>query len=129
MITKEDFKKINDYLLDIVEKIVEERKKVNRNTRDNIYNIMINRERAQDFIKYLYYPECLCLKRKLKSAKIALKWKRPKGLVRILNKKFWDKIQDEYILNHKIDESCNYLKRTRRSIGMRLWRLRNNIAV
>lgn len=121
--------KLKDYLLDVIEKIAEERKRVNRNTRDNIYNIMINRERAQDFIKYLYYPECLCLKRKLKSAKTALKWKRPKGLIRILNKKFWDKIQDEYILKHKIDESCNYLKRTRRSIGMRLWRLRNNKAI
>ncbi|PJE57482.1 MAG: hypothetical protein COU82_01735 [Candidatus Portnoybacteria bacterium CG10_big_fil_rev_8_21_14_0_10_38_18] len=119
---------LKNYLLDIIEKITGERKRLNKNKRDDIYNIMINREKAQKIIKYLYYPKCLCLKRKLKSAKIALNWKRPKGLVRILNKKFWDKIQDKYILNHKINESCNYLKRTRRSIGMRLWRLRNNKA-
>jgi hypothetical protein len=118
--------KLKDYLVDFVEKLTSERKKLARNKRDSIYNIMINREKAQKIIKYLYYPECLCLKRKLKSAKIALNWKRPKGLVRILNKKFWDKTQDEYVLNHRVDESCNYLKRTRRSIGMRLWRLRNN---
>lgn len=118
---------LKDYLLNIIEKITGERKRLNRNTRDNIYNIMVNREKAQKLIKYLYYPDCLCLRRKLKSAKLVLRWKRPKDMKRIFQK-FWDNWQDKYILNHTLEESCNYLERTERSVKMRLWRLKNNKA-
>ncbi len=118
---------LKNYLLVIIEKITGERKRLNRNTRDNIYNIMVNRERAQQFINYLYYPNCLALKRKLRNAKTVLKWKRPKDLKRVFQK-FWDDQQDKYILSHTLEESCNHLKRTERSVKMRLWRLRNNKA-
>lgn len=122
-IKSEDLK---DYLLSVIEKITRERKRLNRNTRDNIYNIMINREKAQEMVKYLYYPGCLTLKRKLKNAKLALKWKRPRDMRRVLNKKFWDGWEDKYILSHTVKKSRNHLKRTRRSVITRLWRLKNN---
>ncbi|XOB46719.1 MAG: LAGLIDADG family homing endonuclease [Candidatus Nealsonbacteria bacterium] len=117
--------KLKEYFLGIIEKITGERKSLNRNKRDNIYNIMINRERAQEFIKYLYYPGCLGLKRKLKNAKAVLKWKRPKYIKRVF-RKFWEEWENEYILTHTREESCNHLKRTKNSVEMRLWRLRNN---
>ncbi len=117
--------KLKNFFLKVVENIVGERKRLSRNKRDSIYNIMVNREKAQKFIRYLYYPDCLTLKRKLKAAKIALKWKRPKNMKRIFQK-FWERWEDEYILAHTTKESCNYLKRTKNSVGMRLWRLRNN---
>jgi len=88
---------------------------------------MLNREKAQKFIRYLYYPGCLALKRKLKKAKEALKWKRPKNIKRIFQK-FWEPREDKYILNSSIKESYTHLKRTERSIKMRLWRLKNNKA-
>jgi len=119
--------KLKNYLFDIIEKITGESKKITRNKRDNIYNIMINREKAQKFIKYLYYPRCLALKRKLKKVKEILKWKRPKNLKRIFSK-FWEPWEDKYILNHSIEESRVYLKRTERSIKMRFWRLKNHRA-
>lgn len=123
VIKSEDLK---EYLFDIIEKITGERKRLNRNKRDDVYNIMINREKAQEFIKYLYYPNCLALRRKLRSAGKALKWERPKEMSRVLNKKFWEKREDEYILTHSVKESCDYLERTKLSVGMRLWRLKNN---
>jgi len=117
---------LKDYLLDVIERITGERKRLNRNKRDNVYNIMVNREKAQEFIKYLYYPDCLALKRKLKKAEIALRWTRTKDMRRVLNKKFWEKWEDEYILNHDMLESCKHLQRTKKSVGMRLWRFQTN---
>ncbi len=117
---------LKEYLVDVIEKIIGEKKNIRRNKRDNIYNIMINREKAQKFIKYLYYPGCLCLNRKLKMAGGAIKWKRPKNMKRVLQKKYWKKWEDEYIKNHSIIKSCNYLNRTKSSINMRLWRIKNN---
>ena len=115
---------LKNYLCEVIEKITGERKRLMRNKRDNIYNIMANREKAQQLIRYLYYPGCLALKRKLKKAKTALKWKRLNTLKKIF-KKFWEPWEDKYILNHYIEESCNRLKRTERSIKMRIWRLNN----
>jgi hypothetical protein len=118
---------LKNYLCEIIEKIVKEKKRISRNKRDNAYNIMLTREKAQKFIKYLYYPGCLTLKRKLKRAQEALKWKRPETLKRIF-KNFWEPWEDKYILSHSIEESCDRLMRTERSIEMRLWRLNNHKA-
>ena len=117
--------RLKKYLISIIEKIAEERKKLNRNNRDNIYNIMLNREKAQKLAKYLYYPGCLALDRKLRKIKKILKWKRPKTLKRIFRNE-WHNQEEKYILSHTIEESCKYLKRTERSVKMRLWRLRHN---
>jgi len=119
--------KLKNYLCKVIEKNLEERKRLSRNKRDNIYNIMLNREKAQKFIKYLYYSGCLALKRKLKKAQEALSWKRPEALKRIF-KNFWEPWEDKYILSHSLEESCNRLKRTERSIKMRIWRLKNHKA-
>ena len=117
---------LKKYFLNILEKIVGEKKRLNRNKRDGIYNIMINREKAQKLIRYLYYPDCLALGRKLKSAKLALQWKRPEGMRRVICQKFWEDREDKYILSHSLKKSCDYLERTENSVGMRLWRLKNN---
>jgi len=117
--------KLKNYLFDVITKITKERKKINRNKRDGIYNIMVNREKAQQFIKYLYYPGCLALKRKLKKAKTALKWKRPKNMKRVFQK-FWGKWEDKYILTHTVEESCGHLKRTKSSVKNKLWDLKTN---
>lgn len=120
---------LKNYLCQVIERIVGERKRLMRNKRDSTYNIMLTKEKAQQFIKYLYYSDCLALKRKLKKAKEALKWKRPTSLKRItFNRKFWGPWEDNYILNHSVKESCKQLKRTERSIKMRLWRLKNRKA-
>jgi len=114
---------LKKYFFNVIEKITGERKNLNRNKRDNIYNIMLNREKAQKFIEYLYYPDCLALRRKLKKAKIALRWKRPKNMKRVFQK-FWEEWEEKYILTHTIEEGCNYLKRTKSSVKNKLWDLK-----
>jgi len=41
--------RLKEYLFNIIERITGERKKLSRNARDNIYNIMVNREKAQGY--------------------------------------------------------------------------------
>lgn len=112
------------YFIEIIQKVTGERKKLNRNRRDNIYNIMLNREKAQKFVKYLYYPECLSLARKMKSVKKALRWKRPVSLKKIFRNE-WHNWEDEYLLSHSAKESCKFLKRSEKSVKIRKWRLKN----
>ncbi len=116
---------LKNYLLGVIEKVTGERKRINRNTRDDIYNMMLNGEKAQEFVRYLYYPGCLCLKRKLRKTKLVLKWKRPKDLKRVF-RKLWDEQEDDYILIHTTQRSCNFLKRTDKSVKMRFWRIKNH---
>lgn len=58
------------------------KKKVNRNKRDQIYNISLYKEDAQKLISLLYYDNSLALKRKAASAHEALKWVRPENMPR-----------------------------------------------
>lgn len=52
-------------------------KNVHRNSRDRVYNIMLNNEDAQRLVTLLYYNNCLSISRKYKIAMKVLKWKRP----------------------------------------------------
>jgi len=98
----------------------------NRNTRDNIYNIAIFREEAQEMTRYLYYKDCLCLSRKEKKASDVLSWVRPASLRKRDACKKWTSYQDEFILNNTIEKSIKKLDRSKKSIQTRLWRLSNH---
>lgn len=96
-----------------------EMKQLNRNKRDDIYNISIFREKAQSLIKCLYYENCFALQRKKDESKKAMGWIRPKSMRRCLNNKFWTPEQDEFILNHSTQESMAKLKRSKNSVTIR----------
>lgn len=50
---------------------------LNRNKRDNVYNIVISKEKCQKIVSMLYYKDCLSLPRKYDSSKEILNWVRP----------------------------------------------------
>jgi len=50
---------------------------LNRNKRDNVYNIMLNKEKAQLIVRLLYVNSTISLKRKYEKALEILSWKRP----------------------------------------------------
>ena len=99
-------------------------KNINRNKRDNIYNIMIKNEDALNVIHYLYDNCELYLERKYQKALETYGWVRTKP--KAAPRKKWTPEQDEYILSHTIEESMKYLDRTKNSIEMRLYRLRQS---
>lgn len=119
--SSEQFKQ--DYL-DFLEKEFGIVKHLNRNKRDNVYNIVVFNEDAINLIKFLYKDCNLCLKRKYDNAMECLKWVRT---VRKAGKrKPWDKEQDNYILTHSIEDSMKYLNRSEKSVKMRLIRLKHS---
>lgn len=96
-------------------------KNINRNQRDNVYNITIKNEDAIKVAHYLYDDNCLSLCRKNNKALEIFQWIRtvPKAPPR----KKWTPEQDEYILTHSVEESMEFLGRTKQSIRTRLYRL------
>jgi hypothetical protein len=117
-----DSKNIYEAWVDFISEYINKDKVIQRNRRDNIYNICVYKEDAQILSSVLYYKECLCLKRKYHSALEIDKWVRPESMI-ISPKKSWNKEQDIYILNHSVEDSINYLNRTKSSIETRLWRI------
>jgi len=69
---------IKNYLLNFFSKITGKKlKESNRNRRDNIYNILMYKEDAVIFCKYVYYQNCLSLNRKYNIARNIINWIRP----------------------------------------------------
>ena len=93
-----------------------------------MYNICIYKEDAQLLTKELYYDDCLSINRKYLKSKEVLEWIRPKDMIKVDNRKFWDKEQDKYILTHTIEESMKYLDRSENSVKMRVFRLKNKLS-
>ena len=73
--------KIKDYLLDFISEITyKERKTVNRNKRDNLYNIMLSKEDAIKFCELVYYENCLSINRKYEISRNVISWIRPEEM-------------------------------------------------
>lgn len=121
---------VKDYLLKFFSEITEKPlKESNRNERDNLYNIVIYKEDAVKFCEQIYYENCLSLNRKYEISKNIIKWIRPIEMKKNdFERKKWTKKEDEFIFNHEVEESIEFLNRTEKSIKMRIIRLKNNFA-
>jgi hypothetical protein len=135
--TKDDFPFVSfttesdnmkDYILDFFSEITEKYKKeINRNKRDNIYQILMFKEDAIKFCEIVYYKDCLSLNRKYNIAIDIINWIRPIEMKRNdFERKKWTKEEDKFILLHKIEDSVYFLKRTENSVKIRIIRLKNN---
>ena len=96
-------------------------KNINRNKRDNVYNITLKNEDAIMVTHFLYDDNVISLDRKNQKAQEMFNWVRtkPKAPAR----KRWTPEEDKFILEHSIEESMTALKRTEKSIKTRLYRL------
>lgn len=96
----------------------------NPNTRDRMYNLMVTREDAQVLAAYLYPEGCLALERKVEAARKISEWVRPPDMGKITwERRKWLPEEDEFVLTRAIQESVEVLRRTERSVKMRIWRL------
>ncbi|MFB2882173.1 hypothetical protein [Floridanema aerugineum] len=109
--------------LELIKQITGKTKTSNKNTRDQVYNIVVYKEDAQLLTSHLYYNGCLALRRKLIKASEVLSWSRPPDMKRV-NKKFWTPEEDQFITTHSIEHSMKVLGRSQSSIELRLWRLK-----
>jgi hypothetical protein len=109
--------------LQFLQKLTGKHKKLKRNKRDSVYNIVVYKEDAVQLVATLYYPHCFAMSRKYKKAQLVQRWKRPKDMRRAPEKKSWSLAEDQYIKKHTIAQASRKLGRTAQSISMRLWRL------
>lgn len=117
---------IATYFMDFCNEVCYHNRKINRNKRDGAFCPVFFKEDAQMIVDKLYYDGCLSLKRKYDISRKILLWTRPKGMRKKYRSKKWDDEQDQYILNHTLEESCLFLSRTISSIKTRIWRLNKN---
>ncbi|MCH5583442.1 hypothetical protein MK805_00405 [Shimazuella sp. AN120528] len=112
--------------LNFIYKITGKVKTSSPNKRDKVHNIAVFKEDAQSIAKVLYYEGCLAIPRKMEKAKEILNWKRPKTMRKIRNRKRWTHEEDQYIISNSIEDSVKFLNRTKQSVSMRIWRIRNS---
>ena len=101
------------------------KQRLTRSSYDNCFNLSYTAEDAQKIVKYLYYPNCIALNRKYLLAQEIIKWKRPDTMRKLKRNKVWTKQEDEFIMNHSILESVEFLRRTYNCINNRRYILRN----
>jgi len=98
-------------------------KRAVRNKRDQIFNLLVTKEHAQRVAQVLYTDSTLRLERKHTAYLAIMQWVRPEGMVRRGPKNWWTPEQDKYVSSHTIDDAMLYLRRSRRSVTMRRFRL------
>lgn len=74
--------KLKDFYIDFLFRVTNKKKNINRNKRDNIYNIMITKEDAQKVVSILYYNDCNAMKRKKEKAIQVVDWVRPISMIK-----------------------------------------------
>jgi len=116
---------IANYYLRFVEAVTLTTWNPTRNTRDDVYNILVMRENAQKLIAKLYYPGALALPRKMMAAQKALKWERPAWMRIAPPRRDWTGDEDSLALSNTLEHVMVFLNRTDKSVRIRLWRLEN----
>jgi len=122
-----DSKPLKQFVIRILNDNIGIVKRINRNKRDNIYNIVCYDEDAVNFADLLYNNSDMYLDRKFVSYKKIQSWVRttPK---RKGTKKTWLPIEDKIIMNndYSLDEKVILLNRSKSSIKTRIWRNNSN---
>jgi len=122
--------KIKEYMLASILRVVGRRKSLNRNKRDNVYNIVLFDEDAQVYASFLYKGAGLYIDRKHEKYLEIMEWERTSDRARIL-RKMWLPSEDIIALSSdtSLEEKMDVLDRTAQSIKMRIWRLKRKSIV
>ena len=110
--------------MDFLFEITGKQKHQCRNQRDNIFNVMVWKEDAQQVARTLYYDGCLALPRKLAKAQDMEVWIRPASMKFAPNRQDWTPEQDEIVLTVTAAEAMQLLGRSQNSVIIRRSRLR-----
>jgi hypothetical protein len=114
---------VKDFILASIQNVLEVRKTLNRNKRDNAYNIMLNNEDAINYARWLYKDASIYMDRKWNKANEIQTWvrtraRRPRGLK-------WSSDEDKIVLSSiSMKRKLSKLNRTAAAISIRKWRLK-----
>ena len=99
-------------------------KKLNRNKRDNVYNICLYTEDAQKATSVLYYPGCFAMPRKLEKAEDVMGWVRPAEMRVVEERNEWTQEEDRIVRKYPVETAAQILGRSCSSVANRRFRLR-----
>ncbi|MFJ7130506.1 hypothetical protein [Streptomyces sp. NPDC098101] len=120
---------VGAYLCHYAKKVTGAERRIKRNTRDGIYNVMYTKEAAVQLVTHLYYPDCLALERKKTAAASLTSWERPPGMKVRPPRKPWTAEADRILLvAPTLAHAAAELGRSQSSCQVRRWRLTNGIA-
>lgn len=108
--------------------LIGKRKTLNRNKRDNAYNIVVLREDAIKVVSFLYYPSCLGLDRKIGKAKEVMSWVRPNDMKKAPLRQLWTSEEDAIVLTNSQKDAATRLGRSVASVANRKKRLKQKMA-
>ena len=115
---------IKEFIFSHIKETLDFEKRLNRNKRDGVYNIVLYNEDAIKYTELLYGESGLHIDRKYNSYLNVQKWIRtvPKQSGR---QKTWLDYEDKIVLSEEltIEEKMTLLSRRRSSINTRKWRL------
>lgn len=101
---------------------------IQRNARDNIYQLTIYKEDAQKFASQVYYDGCMAIQRKYEKAELVKKWVRPAYMKKIdFERKRWEPWEDEVVLGNSNEVATKILGRTYKSVNVRRCRLNKKV--
>ncbi|WP_328770880.1 LAGLIDADG family homing endonuclease [Streptomyces sp. NBC_00286] len=120
---------LGTYVSQYVKEVTGVERNIKRNMRDRIYNLYYAKEAAQALAAHLYYPGCLSLERKRRSAESLATWLRPPSMRSAHTRRSWKEWEDRILLELKSPkEAAEKLDRSPQSCSLRLWRLRSGQA-
>ena len=116
---------VKEFIISDIKATLDFEKRLNRNKRDNVYNIVLFDEDAVRYTKLLYENATIYLERKYHKFLKIQYWRRY-VTGRTGRKKAWLSCEDKVIMNGSISlkEKSLLLDRTLSSIKTRLWRLK-----
>lgn len=93
------------------------------NARDRVMNIIIAKDPAVEFARWLYEDACIAMERKRESALAVAGWERPAGMRARSSHRRWTPDEDAIVLRMPIKDAAEALGRTKQSVSLRRWRL------
>ncbi|MDJ0005231.1 LAGLIDADG family homing endonuclease [Rhodococcus fascians] len=98
-----------------------------RNTRDDVFSLMVANDSAARLAEWAYPPDCLALDRKRLAAASVAAWVRPPGMRArpLLGSRVWAAAEDAIALSSTVKEAARVLGRTESAVVIRRWRLRH----
>lgn len=112
--------------VELIYKIINRKLLTARNTRDDIYNIILFDEDAQKLVEYLYKDSSISISRKYENYLKVKEWERPSNRKKALNpQQGWTTEEDKIVLRLSIKEAAEKLSRTFSSVSNRRFRLRH----
>ncbi len=112
----------------LVEVVTGRRYHGHRSQRDKAWCITAFKEQAQEIVRYLYYPGCLGLDRKIEKAALVADWMRPDAMRLAPERRHWNHEEEQVLVEFGPVQAAEILDRPIKSTKTHYWRIYGVVA-